>query len=109
PYGDLPKFANGRCGYSDVWVSFDPHLTRQTTKGYVKRGYAFGLVLHRAPSLFVLTPCSAARRTLHCPALAFILGSPNDPKSSLTVQASRDVFTTRAPLINHTGRGGATV
>ena len=105
PYGDLPKFTNSRRGHSDVWVRFDPHLTRQTTKSYVERGYAFGLVVHSGSlAVHFNSACSAARRTLHLPALALILGCANDPKSSLSVQASIGCFTSLgAPLTNGAG------
>jgi hypothetical protein len=47
PCRQLPKFANGRCRYSDAGVCLDPHLTRQASKSYVERGNAFGLVSHK--------------------------------------------------------------
>src|SRR5262245_31346450 len=54
----LPKFANGRCRHSDVWVRLDPHLSWQAPKSYVQRGNAFGLVSHQG-SLFVQNFCAA--------------------------------------------------
>src|SRR5437016_1413903 len=56
PRRHLPKFANGLCRYSDVWVHFDPHLIWQATKSYVERGNAFGLISHiRYLSKFALS------------------------------------------------------
>jgi hypothetical protein len=43
----LPKFANGLCRHSDVWVRLDPHLIWQATESYLERSNAFGLVLHK--------------------------------------------------------------
>jgi len=56
PRGHLPKFANGLCRHSDVWVRFDPHLNWQATKSDVKRGNAFGLISHKfLPTVRYLT------------------------------------------------------
>jgi hypothetical protein len=54
PRRHLPKFANGHCGHSDVWVRLHPHLTWQATKSYVERGNAFGFTSHKGS----LTICS---------------------------------------------------
>jgi len=45
PRGHFPKFADGLCRHSDVWVRFDPLLNWQGTKSDVKRGNAFGLYI----------------------------------------------------------------
>jgi hypothetical protein len=42
-----PKFANGPCRHSDVWVHLDPHLIWQATKSYLERGSTFGLESHK--------------------------------------------------------------
>jgi hypothetical protein len=47
PRRHLPKFANGLCSHSDVWVHLHPHLIWQATKSYVERGNAFGLISHK--------------------------------------------------------------
>jgi hypothetical protein len=47
PRGHLPKFANGLCSHSDVWVHLHPHLIWKATKSYVERGNAFGLISHK--------------------------------------------------------------
>ena len=47
PRRHLPKFANGLCSHSDVWVHLHPHLIWEATKSYVKRSNAFGLISHK--------------------------------------------------------------
>ena len=59
PRRHFPKFANGRCRHSDVWVRLDPHLSWQAPKSYVQRGKLLGLYRIRAPSPFVQDFCAA--------------------------------------------------
>jgi hypothetical protein len=46
PRCQLPKFANGVCRYSEIFVCLDSHLIWQAAKSNVERGSAFGLVSH---------------------------------------------------------------
>ena len=54
PHRHPPKFTNGLCRYSEVFVCLNSHLIWQTAKSDVERGSAFGLVSHT----FLPTDCS---------------------------------------------------
>src|SRR6266542_5045213 len=48
PRRHLPKFSNGVCSYSEIFVCLNSHLVWQAAKSDVERGSAFGLVSHKA-------------------------------------------------------------
>src|SRR6516165_4477538 len=54
PRRRLPEFANGFCRHGNARLHFDPHMTWQSTKSYVQRANAFGLVVHRVPPIWIL-------------------------------------------------------
>src|SRR5919204_1851596 len=47
PRRHLPKFANGVCRYSEIFVCLNSHLIWQAAKSDLERGSAFGLVSHK--------------------------------------------------------------
>jgi len=47
PRRHLPKFSNGVCGYSEIFVCLNSHLIWQATKCDVERGSVFGPISHK--------------------------------------------------------------
>jgi len=46
PRRQLPKFSNGVCRYSEIFVCLNSHLIWQAAKSDLERGCAFGLISH---------------------------------------------------------------